>query len=56
MKAFTVREAKTNLEEIFRAVVESNEQAILVTDQGEQAILISVSKFQAMHETKILIN
>ncbi len=56
MVAVTVREAKENLEDLVRSVVEDAGQIILTTNDGDQAIIISYAEFRSMRETEFLLS
>jgi len=56
MNAVTVREAKSNLEQLIRLAVQDLEQTIVVTDAGEKAVVVSLDEFNSWQETLYLLS
>ena len=56
MTTLTVREAKSNLEQVVHNVVAEASQTILTTDNGDQAVLISFAEYRSIQETEFLLS
>ena len=56
MNAVTIAEAKANLERVIEQVLADAEPAILCTEQGEKAVLVSLDEFNAWKETIYLLS
>jgi antitoxin YefM len=50
MTTLTVHEAQTNLEQVVLEVVDEAGQAVLTTDNGKQAVLISLDEYKSIQE------
>ena len=55
MNAVTVTEAKQHLEELIDQVIADAEPAIVVTDEGQQVVVISLDEFNSWRETLYLL-
>lgn len=55
MNAVTVKEAKQNLERLIAQVIADAEPAIVCTDSGERAVLLSLDEFNSWKETLYLL-
>ena len=55
MTAVTLNEAKQDLEHLIEKVIADAEPAILCTDSGERAVLMSLDEFNSWKETVCLL-
>ena len=55
MNAVTLSDAKQNLEQLIERVIADAEPAILCTDSGEQAVIMSLVEFNSWKETVYLL-
>jgi antitoxin YefM len=55
MRAVTVAEAKRDLDGIIRRVMSDAEPAIMLTDTGEQVVLMPLDDYNAWAETRYLL-
>ena len=55
MNAVTVTEAKQHLEELIDQVIADAEPAIVVTDEGQRVVVISLDEFNSLRETLYLL-
>lgn len=56
MDAITLNEAKKKLEQLVQQVISNAEPAILVSESGQRAVLISLDEFNAWQETLYLLS
>lgn len=56
MNAITLNQAKQNLEHLIQQVIADAEPAIICSDQGEKAVLLSLSEFSSWQETIYLLS
>jgi antitoxin YefM len=56
MKAITSQQAKQQLDEIIEQVILDVEPTILSTEQGRQAVLMSLDEFNSWQETLYLLS
>jgi antitoxin YefM len=55
MNAVTVSEAKRNLEHIIERVIADAEPTIVVTEDGQQAVFVSLAEYNSWKETFYLL-
>jgi antitoxin YefM len=55
MNAVTVREAQQNLEQLIARVIDDAEPTIVVSERGEQAVLLSLEEYNSWRETLHLL-
>ena len=55
MQAVTLKDAKRNLPRLIEQVLADAEPRIVVTDQGEQVVLMPLGQFNSWHETLYLL-
>jgi antitoxin YefM len=56
MTVISVSEAKRNLEEVIKRVMDDAEPAVLRTDTGDEVVLISREEFNSWRETIYLLS
>jgi len=56
MNAITLTQAKQNLDHLLTQVIADAEPAIICNDQGEKAVLLSLSEFNSWRETLYLLS
>ena len=56
MNVVTVYEAQRNLEQLIRQTVSDVEQTIVITDDGVQAVFVSLAEYNAWQETFYLLS
>jgi antitoxin YefM len=56
MQAVTLKDAKRNLPRIVQEVLDDAEPRILVTEGGEQVVLVPLSEFNSWKETLYLLS
>ena len=56
MQAVTLKDAKRNLPTLIQKVLEDAEPRILVTDKGEQVVLMPLDEFNSWKETLYLLS
>ncbi len=56
MRAVTVEEAKRNLDDLLRRVIGDSEPAIVVTETGEQVVMMPLDDHNAWSETHYLLS
>jgi len=56
MTVISVSEAKRNLEEVIKRVMEDAEPAVLRTDTGDEVVLLSRDEFNSWRETVYLLS
>jgi antitoxin YefM len=56
MNAITLNDAKQNLDHLIAQVIADAEPAIICSDQGEKAVLLSLSEFNSWQETLYLLS
>ena len=55
MRAVTAAEAKHDLERLIEQVIVDSEPAILITEAGQQAVLLPLDDYNAWQETRYLL-
>lgn len=55
MNAITLNEAKHNFEQIIEQVIADAEPTIVVTDSGQQVVVLSLDEFNSWKETLYLL-
>lgn len=55
MNAVTVKEAKRNLERLIERVIDDAEPMIVVTESGQQAVVVSLDEYNSWRETLYLL-
>jgi antitoxin YefM len=55
MQAVTLKDAKKNLSRIVEQVLADAEPRIVVTDQGQQVVLMPLDEFNSWNETRYLL-
>jgi len=55
MTAVTIKEAKQDLEDLIEKVIADAEPAIVCTDSGKRAVLMSLDEFNSWKETLYLL-
>lgn len=55
MNAVTLKNAKLNLEQLVEKVITNAEPAIIVTESGEQIVLLPLDKYNSWKETLYLL-
>ena len=55
MRTVTLKEAELDLQKLVTDVVDDSDPAILLTDSGRQAVLMSLDDFNAWSETHYLL-
>jgi antitoxin YefM len=55
MQAVTVKDAKRNLRRLIQQVLDDTEPRIVVTEVGEQVVLMPLSEFNSWKETLYLL-
>ncbi len=55
MRAVTMAEARRNLDDLLRQVVDDSEPAIVLTESGDQVVLMPLADFSAWAETHYLL-
>ncbi len=55
MRAVTVAEAKRNLDGLLKRVMEDSEPAIVLTESGEQVVVMPLDEYNAWAETHYLL-
>jgi antitoxin YefM len=55
MQAITMKDAKRNLPRLIQQVLDDAEPRIVVTDEGEQVVLMPLSEFNSWKETLYLL-
>lgn len=56
MRAVTVAEAKRNLDDLVKRVMDDSEPAIVLTESGEQVVLMPLDDFDAWTEAHYLLS
>lgn len=56
MNAMTVREAEQDLERLINRVITDAEPTIVVTDSGEQVVVLSLEAYNSWKETLYLLS
>ncbi len=56
MNAITLNDAKQNLDHLIAQVIADAEPAIICSDRGEKAVLLSLSEFNSWQETLYLLS
>jgi antitoxin YefM len=56
MEVVTVNNAKRNLEDLIRRVMNNLEPTIICNDKGDKAVLISLDEFNSWQETLYLLS
>lgn len=56
MKAFTLKDAKRNLDRLVEQVIADAEPAIVITERGEQAVLMPLDEYNSWKETLYLLS
>ena len=56
MNAITLNDAKQNLDHLIAQVIADAEPAIICSDGGEKAVLLSLSEFNSWQETLYLLS
>ena len=56
MRAVTVAEARRNLDALVQRVMDDSEPAIVLTESGEQVVLMPLDDFNAWTETHYLLS
>ncbi len=56
MNAITLNDAKQNLDHLITQVIADAEPAIICSDRGEKAVLLSLSEFNSWQETLYLLS
>ena len=56
MNAITLNDAKQNLDHLIAQVIADAEPAIICSDHGEKAVLLSLSEFNSWQETLYLLS
>lgn len=55
MRAVTAAEAKHDLERLIEQVIADAEPAIVITDAGQQVVVLSLDEYNAWQETRYLL-
>ncbi len=55
MHAVTLKEAKRNLERLVEQVLANAEPTIVVTEQGQQVVVLPLDEYNAWQETRYLL-
>jgi antitoxin YefM len=55
MNAVTVKEAKSNLEQLIKKVIDDAEPTIVVTDAGQRVVFLSLDEYNSWKETLYLL-
>ena len=56
MNAVTLKEAKRHLEELVKRVIADAEPTIVLTESGEQAVLLPLNEYNSWKETLYLLS
>lgn len=55
MNAVTVKEAKSNLEQLINKVIDDAEPTIVVTEAGQRVVFLSLDEYNSWKETLYLL-
>lgn len=56
MNAVTIQEAKRTLEQLLRQVITDAEPTIVITESGEQVVVVPLDEYNAWKETVYLLS